>query len=321
MKNLKVFLQVVMIVISTSIFASDTKTQFLDGKFEILQPEGWELMENLNDVASLQMADASKEAYMVIISEPMSDFDSGYTVQKHSEVTRNTFIGNILDGKLVSGPRNIKINGMDGVECGISGRIEDIEVLYSHIAIKSSKHYHQVLFWSTKAGFKSNKPAFDKILNSITEIKTADKKITFLDSGYEILQPADWELMDNLNENAALQMGDPSNEAYMIIISESINDFEEGFTIEKHSEITRNGLLENVQEAKIISGPKKIKVGNMDGIQFELSGTVQNIDVVYYHVTLKSSNHFHQVLAWTTTTRYKTNRNIFEKITKSMKEL
>ena len=321
MKKVKVLFQMVIVIISTCIFADNTKTTFHDGRFEILQPNGWELMENLNDVASLQMADASKEAYMVIISEPISDFDAGYTVQKHSEVTRNTFIGNIQDGKLVSGPRNIRINGMEGVECGISARIEDIEVLYSHVAVKSSRHYHQVLFWSTKAGFKSNKPVFDKILNSLTEIQTADKKITFLDSGYEILQPADWELMDNLNENAVLQMGDPSNDAYMIIISESINDFDEGFTIENHSEITRNGLMENVQGAKIISGPKKIKVGSMDGIQFELSGTVQNIDVVYYHLTLKSSKHFHQVLAWTTINRYKSNRDIFEKITKSIKEL
>ncbi len=133
------------------------------------------------------------------------------------------------------------------------------------------------------------------------------KKVDFLDNAFSVVMPAHWSVRDDLNDEADLQMGNSLKEAYAIILSESKMDFD-NLSMEERSDITRSMIAEslsNYQESK----PEYLDNGDIRTLRYRLEGTIDGINVVYWHVTLETADHFHQMLLWSLKSKFAKNED------------
>lgn len=145
------------------------------------------------------------------------------------------------------------------------------------------------------------------------------KKVEFLDQSFAVTMPASWSLRSDLNEVADLQMGNPFKEAYTIIISENKMDFDD-ITLAEHSDITRSMIrqgLENYRE----SDPEVIDIEGNRALRYRLTGSVDGLNIVYWHVTIETENHYHQILLWSLKSKFAENEDDFDSVIQSFEEI
>ncbi|MCP4402541.1 MAG: hypothetical protein GY801_35200 [bacterium] len=137
--------------------------------FRLTKPRGWTVESDLNDDADIQIANEGKEGYLVVISEPKVDFETFVDYKKHSALTRSFVEEFVLNYREVSGPTEIRISLMKGVQYEITGSVDGIRIKYLHTTVEGKKYFHQIIAWSLVSEYDSNKAAFDKILESFYE--------------------------------------------------------------------------------------------------------------------------------------------------------
>ncbi len=143
--------------------------------------------------------------------------------------------------------------------------------------------------------------------------------IKFLDESFSVLKPSSWSEKSDLNDQADLQMADYYKEAYVVILSENKHDFDD-ITLEGHSDLTRSSIRDGVKNLRE-SEPETFRIGKIPALRYRLSGSVEGIKIVYWHVTLETKNHFHQILLWSLPSKFSSNENDFNAVIQSFKVL
>lgn len=123
-----------------------------------------------------------------------------------------------------------------------------------------------------------------------------DRAIITDDGLLKITLPSHWKLLDNLNEVATFQAGNLFREEYMIVISDSKLDFTGG--LYEFSEAALNGLLINLQEAQQNS-QTELEINGMKAVQYDISGTLNNVNITYLYTLIEGEANFYQIYNWT----------------------
>ncbi|MBK6513313.1 MAG: hypothetical protein IPG04_04115 [Polyangiaceae bacterium] len=122
--------------------------------------------------------------------------------------------------------------------------------------------------------------------------------VTASDGKTEIKVPPRWSTMTQLNDEANLQVGNAASEEYLVVISESKQDFAPEVDLKKYSdgclELMR-GRIKNVS----VSSPKNVTIGGRPAVQYELTGSVDLINIGYLVTFVDGQKGYHQVIAWT----------------------
>ncbi|MEM7565144.1 MAG: hypothetical protein AAF353_19195 [Pseudomonadota bacterium] len=150
-------------------------------------------------------------------------------------------------------------------------------------------------------------------------IKQEAEPVVFLNGAFSVVKPASWLTMDDLNDEADLQMGNIFKEAYVIVLTESKQDFE-NIGLHEHSDLTRSGVkevLKNYQE----SPPENFDIGGYPALRYQLSGSIDSLKIVYWHVTIETNDHFHQMLLWSLPSKFDGNKADFSAVIQSFKVL
>ena len=130
--------------------------------------------------------------------------------------------------------------------------------------------------------------------------------------------PSGWRAARDLNEGAALQAMDPLHGRHAIVISEALEDYALGVTVDEHARTTL-GLLVRGIHITSVSEPQHRTIGGADAVQYEIEGFHDNTWVKYLHTTIAGRRAFHQVIAWSTQSRY--DRAIFDAVLTGFSEL
>jgi hypothetical protein len=146
-----------------------------------------------------------------------------------------------------------------------------------------------------------------------------EKELVSSDGRSQITLPKGWKEYRKLHDDAEIQAAYLSKESYVIVLSESKEDFDE-MTIEKHSKLTRTGIMESLKKPTINRLPD-LTVNGKPAIQYEIRGVMNNIKIVYLHTTVETKGYFHQILAWTLKSKYNDNKGNMQKIIKSFKQI
>lgn len=157
-------------------------------------------------------------------------------------------------------------------------------------------------------GFACSKPPGPKT----KDILSANGKL-------QITVPSAWVEKKGLNDSADLQAAYTPSEMYVIVLSEPKEDLQD-MSLEAHSKLTREALLEGVKDP-VVTGPFASQVDGRPAIQYEIRGGVDHVKVVYLHVTVDGRKYFHQILAWTVPSRLEANRPTLEGVIQRFKEL
>ena len=140
-----------------------------------------------------------------------------------------------------------------------------------------------------------------------------------VDLGYaELTLPRGWRQATGLNDASPLQAVDPIQGRYVLVLSESRADFEGSVDVHEHSVRTRDILGQSVR-LLAVRGPQEREVGGFKAVQYELDAAYDSTFLTYLHTTIEGRRAFHQVLAWSTYSRY--DRGTFERLLDDFAEL
>ena len=148
----------------------------------------------------------------------------------------------------------------------------------------------------------------------------APDTVTASDRQSQITIPRGWKVKADLHDEAEIEVGNFLSQAYLIVLSESKQDFDD-ITYERHSQLTRTGLLENLKNAQMSGAPTQLTINGMPAVQYEVRGSVDGVKLVYLHTTIDGKASFHQVITWTTPSRYAKNKATMQSVITSFKEL
>jgi hypothetical protein len=127
----------------------------------------------------------------------------------------------------------------------------------------------------------------------------------------QITLPTGWIPASDLNDGSWLQALDPLRNRYLIVISESREDFDPGMDLQEHSSRTRAALAGSVR-VLAVRGPQERQVGEFKAVQYELDALSDRTMLTYLHTTVEGRRAFHQVLAWATRSWF--DRPTFERL-------
>lgn len=134
----------------------------------------------------------------------------------------------------------------------------------------------------------------------------------------QVSLPPGWLPASDLNDGAWLQAVDPLRNRYLIVISESREDFDGVMDAQEHSARTRTTLAASVR-LLAVRGPQERQVGGFRAIQYELDALTDRTLLTYLHTTVEGRRAFHQVLTWATRSWF--DRPTFERLLDGFVEL
>ncbi len=134
----------------------------------------------------------------------------------------------------------------------------------------------------------------------------------------QIKIPKYWKALENINKNAAIQVGNLQKEEYLIILPDYKKDFPG--SLEDHSKLTSDNILESVE-----NGSKRyIKTLTINGhkaIIYKISGTANRKKIAYLHTTLEGDKAFYQVIACSRNSKAKESNERFLSVLRTFREL
>jgi hypothetical protein len=115
--------------------------------------------------------------------------------------------------------------------------------------------------------------------------------------------PKGWRAASDLNEAASIEAMNAQHGRHVIVISDAIEDFVPEMTLYEHSLNTRAELTNSIRVVAC-QGPERRTIDGFESVQYEIEGFFQHTRVKYLHTTIAGRRAFHQVLAWSTYSRY-----------------
>lgn len=229
--------------------------------------------------------------------------------QRFGDILTNTYILRVKDLNELDKKANNKID--------INGEVL-YEVENKHKLIKKINYKKIIKYKITPIVFSI---VFIITSYKISVYKTANsqKTLSSFENKYQMAIPFGWKENKKLNSDAALQASDEENKDYVIVICEDKQDLIRTLTLNQYSKIVENHLDKSISNCQIISSTN-IKINNHRGIQFEITGVVNNAKVRYLYVILETKDNFQQIIAWTLDTNYTQNKWQLLKIIRSFKE-
>lgn len=154
--------------------------QSVAGLYKISLPDYFELQPGLNDEASLQMGNAEKEIYTIVIDEPTAEFYSVFDEYELGNLYSRDLTGftdmvletmEIDAGVFDIGEyREVKIDGWNGFQTEFYKYISDLKVYYHFTTIETDENFYQIMSWTFEDKLDVHKENMDKIAQSFKEI-------------------------------------------------------------------------------------------------------------------------------------------------------
>jgi hypothetical protein len=178
--NLKQLLFLTVIpIFSTSLSYSQTK--FVEQKaghiIYMSVPDYMTKTTSLNDVASMQYMNKTKEAYVVVIEDAKEDLEAEGTKYNSLKEFHDSVIEILKseDPKAEeSKPTEFQQNGNKFYQTDLYATLQtedgkDIKVTYLVIYVESKTHYYQILCWTLASSYKDLVADFKKTASTIRD--------------------------------------------------------------------------------------------------------------------------------------------------------
>jgi len=157
-------------------------------------------------------------------------------------------------------------------------------------------------------------------LPDLTKSEPSANEIVSDDGISKIVPVGSWQKAKGLHKKAQLQASNPLRDLYLIAFSEKREKYA-GMTLQEHSQSTRTQLIKTLK-FPVISGPFQIQIDGQPALQYEIHGMASNnMKIAYYHTDVNSPLYFHEIIAWTTDSRFKENKTQLQNVIKTFKEV
>ena len=169
---MKHFITIIILALSISACSFKDETITNDsGTISVTQPSLWFDMESLNDESDINIGNPVFEAYFIILIEPNSDLPDGFSLEQYSEATRENIKAGSESYTEHHDTTFTSLNKIPAIKYTINATVDNVEIQYWHITLKSKKRFYQLIAWSLPSKFKSNIEKFNLTINSFRELK------------------------------------------------------------------------------------------------------------------------------------------------------
>lgn len=144
--------------------------------------------------------------------------------------------------------------------------------------------------------------------------------VTGTDGKSQLTVPGTWSAQKDLNDNATIQTGNVLAEQYTIVISESKEDFTASMDLDEYADVIRTSAKKTLTDA-VLSENRSLTINGYPAVQFEVDGSVSNIKAKWLYTLIDAPKNFHQVLAWSSASKYEKNKPVFTEVANSFKEI
>lgn len=164
--------------------------------------------------------------------------------------------------------------------------------------------------------------------NPVTNTARATPKpLTNSDKHLQITIPGNWNSAD-INSEAQIQATDPDRKMGVTVFSQPKTDLKAaGIELVSYSEENKNSLRDPLKDAKV-TGPTNQTIAGNTIIQYQIEGELQkpllNLGkerITYIYTAIESATNYNQVIVWSATSQFETNKDNLQKIITSLQEL
>lgn len=143
-----------------------TQVVSIDGNFEITVYENMKKTNELNDEADIQAANEFKELYVIVLSEPKTDFMIGFTLSDYADLQYDPFVTNV--GAPLANPATIKTDaGHKALQYEVHGASDGNKIGFLVTFVDTGSHFHQVLTWTLESRYSTYRETLGKIATSL----------------------------------------------------------------------------------------------------------------------------------------------------------
>ncbi|MDR0230265.1 MAG: hypothetical protein LBI72_14565 [Flavobacteriaceae bacterium] len=155
----------------------------IDTKHTIEVPTGLVKTTDLNPQAVIQLKDANKELYLIVVKEPIEEIDNFFKENKQTLGNQFTqdFKGyadltylSLLQKAKVKTPailRATEINGLTTYTVKFDALVSGLDVYYNFAAVKGEEYYYQILVWTLNTKKEQNKDEMERMVSSFKVVK------------------------------------------------------------------------------------------------------------------------------------------------------
>ncbi len=90
---------------------SPSIVQAKDNRSRVQLLPGWEVQQDLNDGAEIQIGDRERQVFLIVLTELKKDFADDVTYLDHARMTLSTFQNSLENVKKAGVPASLVING------------------------------------------------------------------------------------------------------------------------------------------------------------------------------------------------------------------
>lgn len=187
--------------------------------------------------------------------------------------------------------------------------------------MRAMKNYKKIILFFSLLIFAASVgcTAISSIKKEIDKAQTP-QTIACTDGRCQLTVPGNWSVQTDLNAEANFQAANPMAEQYAIIISEAKTDFPPKTNLDGYTELIKQNAKGEVLDP-VFGETRTIVVNDYPARQFEVSGTVDDVKANWIYTLVEAPKNYHQVLMWTTDTRYTANKPIFLEAVNTFKEI
>ncbi|WP_214110494.1 hypothetical protein [Acrocarpospora catenulata] len=133
------------------------------------------------------------------------------------------------------------------------------------------------------------------------------------DNSSQVTVPDSWRTL-KLNDEAEIQLGNPGDEQYLVVLTEPQADF--NLDLAGYAKIIIDQMSNNLSDPKV-SSPRRIRVGQASALEYEIHGTASGVKVAYWVTLVEGADNYHQVITWTLESKAQEHASALRQITQT----
>lgn len=165
--------------------------------------------------------------------------------------------------------------------------------------------------WVTGAAFL--------VAEEVRKIDEAEKPLTIAseDGSVALTVSRSWRETRGF-AGADLQIAHREREEYVAVVSDPVGDYAPGLSVEELSDVVLARLVRRM-DGHLVGGRERIELFGYPALQQELTGTVDEAEIVMLHTTIDAGERYVQVFAWTRPSNFRSARPTFDSILSRMR--
>ncbi|MCB4757473.1 MAG: TraB/GumN family protein [Elusimicrobia bacterium] len=289
-----------------------------DMSFQLKMPSDWIDHVELNPSATLQAKSPNDDFFLIIIPDAKTDLDR-IELKTHTDITLKNML-TALENTSFSDLKPGTVAGKKSYQRTIEGTLRNIRFVYMQTTVEDENAFYQILGWSLKSKHKDYLKSYNETVQSFEFLsgsnpsaQVAVKKLIIPPNrSCQIYVPLNWRPYPDLNKDAAVQVGSPTGDLFLMVIPEKKEDFQD-YTLKDYFRVTTDSLKKNLKDAQNTK-PEQKKINGLPAYQAAVSGVLENGRFTYLFTTVEGKTDYYQVIAFSLKSKYDRDKDLFQQI-------